>query len=77
MCGDVDGSGAVTISDALAAAQFQVGLRTCGEMAGYSMCDIGPDTPDGACSIGDALRMAQCSVMLIPCSFTCSPLTCE
>ena len=77
ICGDVDGSGAVGITDALTAAQFQVGLRTCGQVPRFDLCDISPSGSDGSCSIADALRMAQCSVGLIPCTFTCTLLTCQ
>ena len=73
-CGDVNGDSSVNIVDALLTAQFQVGLRTCSQMARYDACDI---TPDGSCNIADALRMAQCSVGLIACDFVCSPLVCS
>ena len=37
-------------------------------------CDI---NRDGACNIGDALKMAQCDVGLISCEFTfCESFTC-
>ena len=71
VCGDVDGSAAVAIGDALVAAQFTVGLRDCTTVPRFHMCDVGPTVPDGLCNIGDALRMAQCSVGLISCNFSC------
>jgi cysteine-rich repeat protein len=74
LCGDVNGGGTVEIGDALAAAQFQVGLLRCDQIARFDLCDI---TPSGSCSIADALRMAQCTVGLIPCTFTCTLLTCQ
>lgn len=76
-CGDVSGDGAVTIGDALMIAQFDVGLRSCGQLPSFDSCDIsflGP--PDGVCNIGDALRAAQCDVGLIPCDFACAPTGC-
>ncbi len=75
-CGDLNASGTVTITDALFAAQFQVGIKTCSEIPYFELCDIAPSTRDQKCTIGDALRMAQCSVNLIPCDFTCVPLVC-
>ena len=38
-----------------------------------TLCDV---NGDGACNIGDALRIAQCDVGLIPCAFTCGPIDC-
>src|SRR5439155_12551185 len=75
VCGDVNGDGAVNIGDALVVAQYDVGLRTCGQ-APFSYpeaCDV---NGDGACNIGDALKMAQCDVGLISCAFTCRPFVC-
>src|SRR5207245_1122052 len=72
-CGDVNGDGVVDIGDALVIAQFDVGLRLCGQLAHPEACDV---NGDGACNIGDALRIAQCNVGLISCAFTCGPLTC-
>ncbi len=76
VCGDVNGDGAVNIGDALIVAQYDVGLRTCGQ-APFShpeACDV---NGDGACDIGDALRMAQCDVRLISCAFTCGSFACS
>src|SRR3989440_493837 len=72
-CGDVNGDGIVNIGDALVVAQFDVGLRLCGQLAHPEACDV---NGDGACNIDDALRMAQCDVGLISCAFTCGPFTC-
>jgi hypothetical protein len=73
-CGDVNGDGVVNVGDALVIAQFDVGLRPCGELAYPEACDV---NGDGACSIGDALRMAQCDVGLMSCAFTCGPFACS
>jgi FtsP/CotA-like multicopper oxidase with cupredoxin domain len=77
-CGDVNGSGDVGIVDALLVAQYVVGLRTCTGLGHIEVCDISPPgSLDGACNIGDALKMAQCSVGLVPCNFNeCTALTC-
>ena len=72
-CGDVNGDGVVDIGDALVVAQFDVGLRLCGQLAHPEACDV---NGDGACNIGDALRISQCDVGLINCAFTCGPFTC-
>src|SRR5207244_2991666 len=72
-CGDVNGDGVVDIGDALVVAQFDVGLRLCGQLAHPEACDV---NGDGACNIGDALRISQCDVGLISCAFTCGPFTC-
>src|SRR2546427_2293181 len=72
-CGDVNGDGIVDIGDALVIAQFDVGLRLCGQLAHPEACDV---NGDGTCNIGDALRIAQCDVGLISCAFTCGPFTC-
>src|SRR2546425_4847943 len=72
-CGDVNGDGVVDIGDALVIAQFDVGLRLCGQLAHPEACDV---NGDDACNIGDALRIAQCDVGLISCAFTCGPFTC-
>ena len=74
-CGDVNGDGIVNIGDALITAQYDVGLRLCGQSSFThpELCDI---NRDGFCNIGDALRMAQCDVQLISCVFTCRPFTC-
>ena len=37
------------------------------------VCDV---NRDGACNIGDALRIAQCDVGVTSCAFTCKPFTC-
>jgi len=74
-CGDVNGDGAVNIADALLTAQYDVGLRPCGQAPfGHpQVCDV---NSDAACNIGDALRMAQCDVGLVSCVFSCRPFTC-
>ena len=75
MCGDVNGDGVVNIGDALLTAQYDVGLRPCGQ-APFShpeLCDV---NRDAACNIGDALKMAQCDVGLISCAFVCDPFSC-
>src|SRR3989475_2404444 len=74
-CGDVNGDGVVNIGDALIVAQYDVGLRACGQgqFSHPEVCDV---NGDGACNIGDALRIAQCDVGLISCAFTCGPFTC-
>jgi hypothetical protein len=76
-CGDVNASAAVSITDALLAAQYSVAIKTCSELDYYELCDIAPDEGDGNCSIGDAMRMAQCAVGLVPCTFECDPITCD
>ena len=75
VCGDVNGDGVVNIGDALLVAQFDVGMRQCGQAPfGHpQVCDL---NQDNACNIGDALRMAQCDVGLIGCAFTCKPFSC-
>src|SRR5207253_8649692 len=75
MCGDVNGDGAVDIGDALIVAQYDVGLRTCGQgpFSHPEVCDV---NRDGACNIGDALMMAQCDVGFISCAITCKPFVC-
>jgi CSLREA domain-containing protein len=74
-CGDVNGDGAVNIGDALVVAQYDVGLRTCGQspFSHPDRCDV---NRDGGCNIGDALRIAQCEVGLISCNFTCGTFSC-
>jgi hypothetical protein len=57
--------------------QHDVGLRACGLVPRYDLCDINPaGAPDGNCNISDALRMGQCDVGLIPCDFSCAALIC-
>ena len=73
LCGDVNGDGVINIGDALVVAQFDVGLRLCGQLAHPEACDV---NGDGACNIGDSLRIAQCDVAVINCAFTCGPFTC-
>ncbi len=75
LCGDVNGDGVVNIADALIVAQYDVGLRPCGQapFSQPAVCDV---NNDGSCNIGDALRMAQCEVGLVSCAFTCTPFTC-
>lgn len=77
-CGDFTGDGSVNIIDALMVAQYVVGLRTCGQVTRFDLCDVSPPgVTDGSCNISDALRMAQCSVGLVPCNFpACPALTC-
>ena len=74
-CGDVNGDGVVNINDALATAQYDVRLRTCGQspFSHPEVCDV---NGDGACDVGDALRMAQCDVGLISCAFNCGTFSC-
>src|SRR3989442_1566812 len=72
-CGDVNGDGIVNIGDALAVAEFDVGIRQCSHLIHPEACDV---NGDGACNIDDALRIAQCDVGLISCGFTCGPFTC-
>src|SRR5438128_3892030 len=73
MCGDVNGDGAVNIGDALIVAQFDVGIRQCGQLTHPEVCDV---NRDGACNIGDALRIGQCDVGQISCTFSCNSFTC-
>jgi hypothetical protein len=78
--------GVVNIADALAVAQYGVGLRDCGEspFAQPQACDVNPQpkaerpdlVPDGTCNIGDALKMAQCSVGLVSCELACRRFAC-
>jgi hypothetical protein len=65
----------VNIGDALVVAQYDVGLRRCGEtpFSHPERCDV---NRDGGCNIGDALRMAQCDVGVVSCTFTCTPFAC-
>jgi len=72
-CGDVNGDGAVNIGDALIVAQFDVGIRQCGQLTHPEVCDV---NRDGACNIGDALRIGQCDVGQISCTFSCNSFTC-
>ena len=74
-CGDVNGDGMVNIGDTLLVAQYDVGLRICGQgpFTHPEVCDV---NNDGSCNIGDALRMAQCDVGLVSCTFTCRSFTC-
>ena len=74
-CGDVNGDGVVNIGDALLTAQYDVGLRACGQgpFTHPEACDV---NQDGACNVGDALRIGQCDVRLISCAFTCRPFSC-
>ncbi len=73
-CGDVNGDGSVSIGDALVVAQYDVGLRTCAQLAHADRCDVNSDS---ACDIGDALRIAQCDVGLISsCTFSCRSFQC-
>src|SRR6266480_7842673 len=75
MCGDVNGDGAVNIGDALIVAQYDVGLRTCGQ-GSFSHPEVCEVNGDEACNIGDALRIAQCDVGLVSCAFACVPFIC-
>ena len=74
-CGDVNGDGVVNVGDALLIAQYDTGLRICGQgpFTHPEVCDV---NNDGSCNIGDALRMAQCDVGLVSCAFACRPFTC-
>ncbi len=50
-------------------------MRTPADGAAYQkVCDV---NRDGACNIGDALRLAQCDVGLISCTFPCPPFLCQ
>jgi len=71
----VNGDGMVNIGDTLLVAQYDVGLRICGQgpFTHPVVCDV---NNDGSCNIGDALRMAQCDVGLVSCAFTCGSFTC-
>lgn len=66
LCGDCNGDGAVTILDALAAAQSAVGTRTLTPMQ-FASCDV---DMDGDVDILDALLIAQVSAGL-PVMLTC------
>ena len=72
-CGDVDGDGITSIGDALMLAQYQVGMRGCGQFDFYGNGDV--DTDD-SCTIVDALRIAQCDVGLSGCDFNCGAPIC-
>ncbi len=74
-CGDVNGDGLVNVGDALLTAQYDAGLRICGQgpFTHPEVCDV---NDDGSCNIGDALRMAQCDAGLVSCAFACRPFTC-
>ncbi|MFQ5512477.1 MAG: hypothetical protein ACE5EO_11585 [Candidatus Krumholzibacteriia bacterium] len=79
IAGDVNGDCGVDIVDSLLVAQYVVGLRHCSSIADFAMCDIHPGPPpgsDGVCTIVDALKMAQCSVGLIPCGFSAGTVSC-
>lgn len=73
-CGDVSGDGAVTIIDALLAAQYQVRLKHCAEIPAFDRCDA---SGDGSCDIVDALIIAQSQVGLHSGVFECGLPTCE
>ena len=75
-CGDVNGDGMVNIGDALIVAQFDVGLRQCGQAPFLhpELCNVNHDS---VCDIGDALKIAQCDVGLVSCAFTCTAYTCQ
>jgi len=72
-CGDVSGDGAVTILDALMAAQYQVELKHCAEIPAFDRCDA---NTNGACDIVDALLIAQSQVGLNDGVFVCGLPTC-
>jgi len=72
-CGDVDGDGITSISDALMLAQYQVGMRGCGQFDFYGNGDV---DSDDSCTIVDALRIAQCDVGLSGCDFNCGAPIC-
>jgi hypothetical protein len=65
----------VNIADALLIAQYDAGLRTCGQapFSRAQRCDV---NHDGLCDIGDALAVSQCDVGLVSCAFTCMPFAC-
>jgi Dockerin type I domain len=71
----VNDDGKVDIADALLVAQYDAGLRTCGQspFGRAQRCDV---NHDGLCDIGDALALAQCDAGLIGCSFSCTPFAC-
>ena len=74
-CGDVNGDHSVDIGDALTIAQYDVGLRVCGQ-APFGHPEVCNINNDSACNVGDALRIAQCTAGLISCTFTCPPFSC-
>ncbi len=85
LCGDVDCDEAVSVTDARAVLEFDVGLLACEAptLACSDFCDITPASEgggsspgDGACNSGDALRMGQCAAELIDCTFACMPAMC-
>lgn len=77
LCGDVTGDSQINVVDAMMVAQSVVGLRECPSIPRFDLCDVSSSgASDGECTIGDALRMVQCGVGLIPCEFSCSPITC-
>ncbi|MFQ5479518.1 MAG: hypothetical protein ACE5E4_12990, partial [Candidatus Binatia bacterium] len=51
--------------------------RDCASLERFDLCDINPVPSDGACTIVDAMWMAQCSVSIISCEFSCGPLSCS
>jgi hypothetical protein len=56
-----------------------LGLRRCHEPPFHQpeVCDVNPlRVGSGTCTVGDALRLAQCSVGLIGCNFACRPFAC-
>jgi len=84
-CGDVNCTEGISLADATAVLEFDVGLLECrAPTFGCSdFCDITPpgngaEAPpgDGACNSGDALRMAQCDAGLIGCAFECEVTVC-
>ncbi|MBN2532164.1 MAG: hypothetical protein JXB88_04700 [Spirochaetales bacterium] len=62
--GDVDGSGAIDIIDALLVARYYIGLNP----SNFNP-DLADVTRDGSIDSIDALRIAQCYVGLISCDF--------
>ena len=74
-CGDINGDHSVDIGDSLIIAQYDVGLRVCGQ-APFSHPEVCNVNNDSSCNVGDALRIAQCSVGLIGCTFTCPTFSC-
>src|SRR5205809_5439015 len=57
VCGDVNGDGVVNIGDALVVAQYDVGLRPCGEVP-FSLPEGCAVKREAAWATGDATRMA-------------------
>jgi hypothetical protein len=71
----VNNDAVVNIADALLVAQYDAALRTCGQspFTHPQRCDV---NQYGLCDIGDALKISQCDVGLISCSFVCGTFAC-